>query len=126
MSKFEGNQYPDATAIEDAGEAYEWAKEMFKRSPADILASATKYMWVWAFEKGEQFARDDANILQRYTSDMHKTAYDWAGDFGLRVNTVGGICDVARAGFTRGYTGYMESHPLVCDCCGQPLPPKEG
>jgi len=126
VNKFEDKPYPDADSIESGSEAQQWATVMYKKNPEAILAATAQHMWGWAHEQGAEFAKADAELLQRYTKEHYKLAYSFAKDNGLTDSVVAGLCDVARAGFTRGYKKYEENNPLICKCCGQPLPPKEG
>ena len=126
MNKFKDIPFPDATAVENDHEAMQYATALWPNAKA-ILEANAQHMWNWGVKEGRTMARDDANILQQYRgTDLASIAYSWAKDNGITDSVVAGLCDLARAGFIRGYTGYMEDNPLVCDCCGQPLPPKEG
>lgn len=113
----------DVRSLEDI---HEYVKKVWGNNPLYILEANAKYMYIYGKEIGKQEADADRALLQQYGTDMVKLADAAARKRGFNTNMVAGFCDLFRTAYIEAYTDYMKKNPIVCECCGQPLPPKEG
>lgn len=113
----------DVRSLEDIPE---YVKKMWGNNALHVLEANAKYMYIYGKEIGKQEAEADLTIMQQYGTDMVKLADAAAKERGFNTNMVAGFSALFRTAYIEAYTDYMKENPIVCWCCGQPLPPKEG